>query len=313
MRTNRHDHHTTPGKPAEPAVADDSTGTVVRDAGTRWRWPYWPWVWAAVIGAVTLGLVVTVAAVAPQDPDTDSDRRSGAPGLTLPPSWPLQPPITTPGLAGGAGFGLPTTDLFGVRLETPADPAGIAVGQDATRRPNPAAANYMTAAPAGMMWQRGWGGAALPFSVSDGPATVRDGIATGFAPTPQGAGLAAYDALARALSAPEGTWQQVIAARFTPTTTALVDRFSRSRAGTADAARYVVVPEGFRIDEYTSARPDFAVVRVAVRDRTGTAYTSWPMVWTDGDWRVRTPEHLEDLWAPATPVQASAPAFGVWR
>ncbi len=303
-------------RPTDPDTTSAQTGDAMADdparsTSTRWQWPWWPWVWAALIGVAVLALVVGIAAIPSDRTHRPQDLRTPASGLTLPPSWPLQPPVSRPGAAGG--FGLPTTDLFGARLDTPADPAGIALGQDAARRPNPAGPDYMTAAPAGMMWQRGWGGAALPFSVSDGPAGVRDGVATGFAPTPQGAGLAAYDALARVLAAPEEVWQRVLAARFTGPSADLVTRFGRSRAATTDAARYVVVPDGFRIDEYATARPEFAVVRIAVRDRSGTAYTSWPMVWVDGDWRVRTPDDIEDLWAPATPVAAGAPGFGAWR
>ena len=83
--------------------------------------------------------------------------------------------------------------------------------------------------------------AALPFSTSDGPTTVTDGVASGFARTPHGAALAAYDALARAIAAPDDTWQQVLEHRFTGTTgqhELLRDRYARSRAETPDAARF---------------------------------------------------------------------------
>lgn len=277
---------------------DRETGTGSDAAPARRPW-WMLWAWAAGTSAAVIVLVLAVVLI-------PSGRRHAE--THTQPSPGQRPAPATPSAA--AGFGLPTTDLFGARLDTPADPAGIALAQDPGRRPHPAGPGYGSAAPAGMKWQRGWGGAALPFSVSDGPALVRDGIASGFAQTPQGAGLAAYDALARALSAPDGVWQRVIAARYTGPPQALTARYARSRAGTPDAARYVVVPEGFRVDGYT---PEFAVVRIAVHGRAGTAYTTWPMAWTRGDWNVRTPDDIEQLWAPPTPVSAGEDTFGAWR
>ncbi|WP_040797772.1 hypothetical protein [Nocardia higoensis] len=203
-----------------------------------------------------------------------------------------------------------SADLFGNRLEIPADEAGDAVVQDPGARPDPAHPDYLVSPPAQMRWQRGWGGAALPTSVSDGPATIRDGIASGFARTPQGAALAAADALARVLAAPEGTWQRVVVERYHGAEQALVDRFARSRARTPDAARYVVVPDGVRVVPGYS--PDFAVVEFAARDRLGYRIARWPMTWLDGDWRVAVPVDIETLWGPGTYTD-SLSGFGTWR
>ncbi|MCX4098335.1 hypothetical protein [Nocardia sp. alder85J] len=208
------------------------------------------------------------------------------------------------------GFGLPTTDGFGTRLDTPVDPQGIVLPQDPGQRPDPVLGPfYLRAAPAGMVWERGWGTAALPFSISDGPRQVRDGVASGFSDTPQGAGLAAWDAFARALAAPEGMWQQVVAQRFTDGGEPLVDRFAASRADNPDTGRNLVVPAGFRI--HPDYRPDFAVVDIAVRTPSAIAYSSWPMAWTGGDWRVRV-DDIDALWQPATAVTSLAD-FGVWQ
>ncbi|MGO4613033.1 hypothetical protein AB4305_03655 [Nocardia sp. 2YAB30] len=204
----------------------------------------------------------------------------------------------------------PTTDLFGNRLEVPHDESGVALPQDATTRPDPTRGDYLSTAPARMQWQRGWGGAALPVSGSDGPTRIHQGIATGFARTPQGAALAALDAVGRALAAPEGIWQHVVRDRYYGGGQALLDRFARSRERTLDAARYVVVPDGIRIQP--GYRDDLAVVQVASHDDGGYSISTWPMAWIDGDWRVRVPDDVEMLWRPGA-LTSTLADFGPWQ
>ncbi|MGW4368084.1 hypothetical protein ACWEKT_20815 [Nocardia takedensis] len=127
---------------------------------------------------------------------------------------------------------------------------------------------------------------------------------------PQGAGLAAADALARALAAPEPTWQQVVATRYHGGGQALIDRFARSRTRTPHAARYVTVPDGVRIADGYS--PDYALVEVATRDGLGYRIARWPMAWLDGDWRVAVPIEIETLWGPGT-FTDSLTGFGIWK
>ncbi|MBV7708124.1 hypothetical protein NOVA_35620 [Nocardia nova] len=203
----------------------------------------------------------------------------------------------------------PTTDLFGNRLDVVGD-EGRALTQNPATRPSSSTGDYLTAAPARLSWQRGWGGAALPVSGSDGPAHIDHGIASGFADTPQGAALAACDAIARVLAAPEGVWQNVVRARFAGDTGALIARMIRSRTHTPDAARYVTVPEGIRVR--VGYRNDFAVVDIATRTAGGYAYASWPMAYDHDDWRVRLPDAIETLWEPGDLIQ-SLVGFGQWR
>lgn len=211
---------------------------------------------------------------------------------------------------GPREFGLPSADMFGNRLETTSDRGGVALPQDSAQRPAAESGPlYLISPPSGMMWQRGWGGAALGFSHSDGPTRVHDGIASGFADTPQGAGLAAYDALGRTLAAPDGIWQQVIAQRYLGGGQALMDGMARSRRNNPAASKYVVVPDGFRI--LPGFRPDFAVVEIAVRAHDGWASSTWPMVWVGDDWKVRVPDRVDDLWA-STHLSSLA-GFGVWK
>lgn len=215
---------------------------------------------------------------------------------------------TSPGLPPSALP--PTTDLFGNRLEVPHDESGVVLPEGPSGRPDPTRPDYLTAAPARMQWQRGWGGAALPMSGSDGPTRIQDGIATGFARTPQGAALAAADALARALAAPESAWQKVVRERYYGGGQALLDRFDRSLERTRDAARYVVVPDGVRIQP--GYRDDLAIVQFANRDNLGYTISTWPMAWIDGDWHVRVPENIETLWGPGASA-SSLTGFGNWK
>ncbi|MFD5179434.1 hypothetical protein ACFWM1_26745 [Nocardia sp. NPDC058379] len=249
-----------------------------------------------IASIVVVAFVVTVADDDPENPqpprahtETTTDR---GPSTTASQSRP------------------PTVDMFGNRLEVPADDAGVPLPQTLDGRIDPARPDYLTAAPARLQWQRIWGGAAVPVSGSDGPARIDSGVAAEFARTPQGAALAAMDAIGRAYAAPETVWQQVVRDRFYGGDDALVDRFARSRADTPGVARYVTVPEGVRVQPWY--REDLAVVQLAVRSKTGYAIATWPMVWVEGDWRVRVPDDLDTMWGPSTPA-ASTVGFGDWK
>ncbi|MCM6774420.1 hypothetical protein NDR87_14220 [Nocardia sp. CDC159] len=251
------------------------------------------------IASISLALIATavIGLVATDNHDTTSP---------APPS--TAEAIPTASASGASPSHAPTTDLFGNRLEVTGDDAGQAQAQDPSQQVNPAAPEYLSAPPAGLRWQRGWGGAALPVSVSDGPARIEAGVASGFADTPQGAALAALDAVARALAAPDGVWQQVVRSRFHGGGPALIDRFARSRS-TPNPARYIAVPDGVRV--LSNYQPDFAVVQIAVRASDGWTYGTWPMAWVDGDWRVRVPDDIDTFWGEPTFVDTLT-GFGQW-
>ena len=81
----------------------------------------------------------------------------------------------------------PFFDEQGRVVYVPLDERGVALPQS-----SPAANRSAATAPSGIMLQRVHGNMVVPFSTSDGPTGFSDsGVATGFARTPQGAGLAA--------------------------------------------------------------------------------------------------------------------------
>ncbi|MEU7765055.1 hypothetical protein AB0B25_08025 [Nocardia sp. NPDC049190] len=251
----------------------------------------------AIITAVVIAtFVLTITDNGPRDLPVDT---GGTPQPTEH-SFPDLTPTPLP----------PMTDLFGNRLEVPSEESGVVLAQDAGTRPDPARPDYLATPPARMQWQRGWGGAALPISGSDGPSRIHDGIASGFARTPQGAALAASDALARAMAAPDGVWQKAVRERYYGGGQALLDRFARSRMRTRDAARYIVVPDGVRIQP--NYRDDLALVQFATHDDIGYTISTWPMTWIDGDWHVRVPSDFETFWGPGTSASYLA-GFGSWK
>ncbi|MFE2997392.1 hypothetical protein ACFXG4_20550 [Nocardia sp. NPDC059246] len=251
----------------------------------------------SLLGIGLIAIVVVVGTLRGGHPDSEKSQGDIPATSTLTP--PSSPSRDTP-----------TTDLFGNRLEAAATPAGEALQQDSGSRPDPAGPDYLKAPPRRVQWQSGWGGAALPFSGSDGPTQVIDGIASGFAHTPQGAALAACDALARALSAPEGLWQNVVRERFVGGGQPLINRIAANRTDTPAIASYVVVPDGLRV--LPNYQPDLAVVQIAMRAPGGWAYGTWPMTWQAGDWRVRVPDDIGVLWQGAVQIY-SLDEFGSWK
>ncbi|QQM55690.1 hypothetical protein [Rhodococcus pyridinivorans] len=90
----------------------------------------------------------------------------------------------------------PVFDRFERVVYVPLDPNGVILSETiaSANRPD-------TQAPSGVMLQRIHGNMDLPFSTSDGPTGFTDnGVATGFARTPQGAALAAAHYLSYLLS-----------------------------------------------------------------------------------------------------------------
>ncbi|PEH76428.1 hypothetical protein CRM89_10890 [Nocardia sp. FDAARGOS_372] len=212
---------------------------------------------------------------------------------TTPSSIPHGPVATSTGPT--TGFGVPEIDQFGRRVDIPADPAGHLRPQTSPTRAS-ADLDWLTAAPAGLDEPGGWQrvhGAVVPFSTSDGPIVMRDGVAGGYAHTPQGAALAAAMSVYQVIARPGD--RAVLAQRLVLSD---ADR-ARFDAGIASGrlpqqqpaalTRTLIAHDAFRVESYAE---DLAVIGLAVRVQPPHQSASWittrvPMVWVDGDWRLR--------------------------
>lgn len=168
MSTNRPVFPTTPPKPTSRKVLWLSMTAVI------------------AILAIAAVLVVVLNRGDAAEPTT-------APATSTPAATP--PPISRS--AGGSGFTGTTVDKLNKPVQLPANPAGEILPQTGT---TPADEN---AVPAGLMWQKLYDLPVVAFSTSDGPTEIKDGVAQGWAHTPQGAALAAVSILSTWLGAPD--------------------------------------------------------------------------------------------------------------
>ncbi|MEU5762217.1 hypothetical protein [Nocardia sp. NPDC047648] len=198
--------------------------------------------------------------------------------------------------ATGESFDVPTVDAFGRRVDIPRNPAGQLRAQTGPVR-QPSDPDWLTAPPSGLAEPGGWQrvhGAVVPFSTSDGPTRVRDGIAAGYAHTPQGAAVAAAASINQVAARPGD--RALVAARMVLTAADQAAFDAGIAAGKLpvqqpeSVTRALVAPDAYRIDSYAT---DLAVLRLAARTPTEpTGTRSWVtvtvgMVWHEGDWRLR--------------------------
>ncbi|MFF0488126.1 hypothetical protein ACWDSJ_37105 [Nocardia sp. NPDC003482] len=197
---------------------------------------------------------------------------------------------------GATGFADPEVDLFGRRIDIPNNAAGQPLAQDSTEQHHPGDKDWLTAAPAGTTEPRGWQrvyGASVPFSTSDGPTAIENGMAVGYAHTPQGAALAAAQITYRLNARPADRDVYVRQVRATAQQIAAYDK-ARSAGKLPEQqperiTRYLVAPDAFQIENYAD---DMAIVRLAARGPVNDGKQLWAavrliMVWDDGDWRLK--------------------------
>lgn len=236
--------------------------------------------------AVAVAAVVTVVAVqddAPQDrasrTTTASENRADSPAVE-------------------SAFVSSGNDSFGHRFDVSKDPAGQALAQSGAQR-TPADPEWQTGAPGGTNqpggWQQVYGGPIIPFSTTDGPARIEDGVPSGFARTPQGAALAAEQIYWRTVARPtdQTLWQRLVIL----TSEELADRQRKIAEGKVpdvlpeSAKPLLYASDAFRIESYGD---DFAVVRVARKTREflhgGRSWVAMRLnvVWRDGGWRLKS-------------------------
>ncbi len=241
---------------------------------------------AGAVLAVAVVAVVTVFAV----------RDDAPPGQGSRPTTASADPSGAP--APGPSFAGSGKDSFGHRFDIPKDPAGQPLSQSGAPR-TPTDPEWQSGAPGGTNqpggWQQVYGGPVVPFSTTDGPARIDNGVPSGFAKTPQGAALAAEQIYWRTVARPTDhtLWQQLVI--LAPEELAERDR------KIADGKVPDVLPESvkpllyasdaFRIESYGD---DFAVVRVARKTREflhgGRSWVAMRLnvVWRDGGWRLKS-------------------------
>jgi len=161
--------------------------------------------------------------------------------------------------------------------------------------PEPAPSVLPTAIPTRPPTDVTWalvGQQAVPTSPTAGPHTVQNGVAAGYAHTPDGALLAAAQLTVRSgHSAGRASWEPTITRQFTPGP-------DRDRLLAALRAAPPATPEpgelsplaGYLYQAYT---PDTAVIGLVYRAvATGTAtyqVVATTLVWHDGDWAMVPP------------------------
>lgn len=234
-----------------------------------------------VIGAVAFLSLVLVAglAYALRSRDGDSEPQQ-APAQASP----------APVQDQGQGFGTPITDRWGNRVEVPVNQFGQVLTQDSSQQLKPGDPSWLSATAKGIKWQLVYN-IPIPFSTSDGPTKVADKVASGYAHTPQGAVLAAIDAMSRCSVLGDDVavacWEKRMVEG-----PGYADMEKRVR-GLGAAPRQLepgssIMPLSWaKVLNYAD---DYMAAQLAQIDPTNPqAYAVYQveMVWSDGDWKMK--------------------------
>ncbi|MGK2321207.1 hypothetical protein [Gordonia rhizosphera] len=206
------------------------------------------------------------------------------------------PALTTPaasaapssGAPGGPGFTGITVDKLNKPVQLPANPAGQILPQTA---PTPADRN---AAPAGLIWEKLYDLPIVPFSTSDGPTTITDGVPQGWSRTPQGAALAGISILSMWLGAPDGPSVTVQNTLLSGDAQVIADQARSSRpvrqVALTDPELAAGTIQGVTVSSYS---PTFATVDIGAgpvydNDHPSGAYavSTLNLTWTQGTWKL---------------------------
>ncbi|ASR39945.1 hypothetical protein BAY61_32195 (plasmid) [Prauserella marina] len=149
--------------------------------------------------------------------------------------------------------------------------------------------------PEGVRWQR-YQGVLLPLSDVHGPRQNRDGVATGFAHTSEGALLALVNIYYRVTLAPGEQWreiaeQQIVGAGQQD----FVEQMSHADRSALPSPPPVA---GFRVVSFDEST---AVITLVVGSPGGYIATTEVMRWADGDWR-----YALDSATPSPPQRLSS-------
>lgn len=240
------------------------------------------------IAAAALLVLIVIVGMLAYFGRTDENRR---------PDTATSPTAARPTEPSGSltGFAAPEMDILGRRVDVPNNPVGQPLPQEPASQRTIESPDWLTGAPHGTTRPGGWQrvyGASLPFSTSDGPARIDDGLAVGFSHTPQGAALAAAHIYYRVLAHPADHKIYRRQILLNPDQLAAIDRGEARLPMSVpeEVTRYLIASEAFRIGSYND---DFAVVQLALPATLAGART-WKMLrlavaWVDGDWRLEPP------------------------
>lgn len=245
---------------------------------------------ATLWASVGFLLVIVVAGAILVARGGGEDRPGSVPSAAAPaPSSPATQPEQ--GQTGASGFGPPSADWLGRPVTKPNNPAGQVLPQTAVHRGS-YTAGELVPAPVGVMWQQ-VGPSVLPFSTSDGPARIGDGLATGYARTPQGAALAALQALVRVAN--PDAYQKVVDRQMlhTPELEQLLAHSRPEQSTSSDPTailEFTPRPAAFRVTGWIEG--EFAAIQYALPHSENGPYTllAAEAVWVDGDWKLRLPD-----------------------
>ncbi|MFI7524480.1 hypothetical protein [Nocardia salmonicida] len=241
----------------------------------------------ALAAAAIFLILVVVAGLAVAFTRNSDDDTTTAPTTTT---------STAPPAAAATGFATPQVDTFGRRVDVPNNSAGQPLGQTVAQR-KPTDPDWKTAAPAGTRDKGGWQrvtGAVVPFSTSDGPTRIDNGVPVGYAHTPQGAALAAAYVMWETGARPG---DRALRERMVVMTAAQLAEFDRLKAAgkvpdqqPESVTRYMVAADAFRVEQFSD---DLCVVSLATRSEPDKNNADrWissqiAMVWDGSNWRMQ--------------------------
>ncbi|GAB4590233.1 hypothetical protein Ntsu_80650 [Nocardia sp. IFM 10818] len=154
-----------------------------------------------------------------------------------------------------------------------------------------------------MMWQA-IGPFVLPFSTSDGPASVDGVLARGYTRTPQGAALAAWQIPWRA-GISRSNYDTVMSAQTVGSAQDFAAMRTEDNWDWSTQPARSLRPSAFRITSWDGTH---AVVQYALPDKAPNSWylAQFDVVWTDGDWKLRAPD------AAANTIKKTVPSLVGW-
>lgn len=201
--------------------------------------------------------------------------------------------------------------VAGAFLALRPDPETTAPDTEATTEEPTVAAEPLPlpeAGPADTVWTVIDGGSIVPVSAEHGPANDDGTLATGYAPTPEGALIAAAQIAARSGSSmPDATWQAVIEQQMVPGADADSLAAANAAAPAADLEAEPAHIAGFVYESFTA---DEAVFDLYLVQGDATFALSMTMVWNGSDWLMTPPTNGD--WATALSIEFTLEGVVLW-